>query len=314
MSQRRTSKLTIIFDLETTGFSPFPLFSDYHKIIQICAKCIETNAVFNEFVNPGFNDIPPKSVQTHNITIKDVKNAFPINNVLERMLRFFAIEKYDTVYMVAHNCYAFDQIILLKEDVGGIIPPNVVFWDTLPWLRKNIPNMESYSLENLYKSFYGEAFKNSHRADADVMALERIFKDHIVQIHEEDGDRLNNVLCNIRFIGPWRASQLFKKANVTDIKQLITFAHSFNDKKGFDAWLRNALNMRNVSQRFFAVSVVFGVDLWDKQLWDYINIEGKEDCINSVDYYVKYKYVLALPPPCKLEYQKGLREILINLS
>ena len=95
---------------------------------------------------------------------------------------FFQFHKYDIVEMIAHNNTNFDQLILMKEYKHvdeRFLPSNVVFWDTLPFLRDMYPTEKSFSLPILYESFYKDKFVNAHRADADVKALIRIYVDKI---------------------------------------------------------------------------------------------------------------------------------------
>ena len=97
MKSKSRSKLTIIYDLETSGFCPMPMFSNYHKVVQICALCVETGQIFEEFVNPGFKGgVPLPSTAIHNISTEEVENAPPIDMVLERMYRFFRFDKDET--------------------------------------------------------------------------------------------------------------------------------------------------------------------------------------------------------------------------
>lgn len=312
------TKITIIWDLETTGFCPMPLLSKYHRVIQICAQCIETGQMFDEFVDPCFvGGIPPASSAIHKIFNSDISNALPINDVIRRMVSFFSFGDYDIVEMIAHNSTYFDEIILKKEDTMASLPSNVVFWDTLPWCRENFPTMTSYSLGDLYKAFYKVDFENAHRATADVTALKRIYVDHIKTKREipltvldiKRQEVLRECITSIRFMGPWRATLCYKKAKIETVSQLISFAAKkiMVHKKAFDMWLRDEIGIWNVSQRLFVISRVVGIPPWKEELREYIVGEG--DCIDCVDYYIKYRYVLSTTPPNHCLYNRGLMNI-----
>lgn len=321
-------RITIIYDLETTGFKCMPTFSHYHKIIQICAQCLETGAHFESFVNPGFKgEIPPASTKVHNITREDVKDAEQIDVVLRKMYDFFEFEKYNTVEMIAHNNDQFDKLVIMKEYKNlGIdeVPANVSFWDTLPWLRSNYPGlgMGNYNLEKLYMYFFTEAIANAHRADADVAALVRIYKEKIaptrVVDQETEKDILFNLVYNecltsVRSIGPGRANLLYTKANVQTVSGLKEFANEFllkGDPKGFDHFLKTKIYIGNVTARMNVIATVYEIPVWFDQIFDYMTLERTdEDCLDAVDYYVKYKYVLNEPAPKQQIYNRGMIKV-----
>jgi DNA polymerase III alpha subunit (gram-positive type) len=327
------SKITIIYDLETTGFCPMPMFSNYHKVVQICASCIETGDIFNEFVNPGFEaGIPIPSTKIHNISSADVCDALPIDIVLENMYRFFSFEKYDVVEMIAHNNTYFDKLMLMKEyktvKNDKYLPDNIIFWDSLPFLRQNYTSLTSYSLGDLFKSFYKSELANAHRADADVRALQAIYLDFILPLKNDDDDvmtendiikkRVNDdCITNIRFIGPWRANLCYKYEKIETVSQLTLFAQKLNGNgnlKAFDSWLRDTLNIFNTTQRYFIVSTILDIPIWDDYMTKFINTIDIEDCIDAVDYYIKYRYALNKKPPNYCIYNRGLMNLFHRIS
>lgn len=330
MRTKSRSKLTIIYDLETSGFCPMPMFSNYHKVVQICALCVETNQVFEEFVNPYFEGgVPLPSTAIHHISTEDVEHAPPIDLVLERMYRFFRFDKYDTVEMIAHNNKYFDELMLMKEyktvNNDSVMPSNVEFWDTLPWLRMNYPKFKSFKLGDVYREFYKKDFDNAHRADADVKALKQIYVDKI-QPHRSDEITEEEIikkavydecLTNIRFLGSWRASLCYQKAKIETVTQLVQFATDMiknNGDKSFDRWLRDEIGIWNVTQRFFVVSKVLGIPPWFDEIKMFIDLNGEEDCIDCVDYYVKYRYVLNEKAPNQCMYNRGLMNVFHKIN
>lgn len=314
------SKLTIIYDLETTGFCPMPMFSNYHKVVQICALCVETDQVFEEFVNPGFKGgVPAPSTAIHNIGASHVAAAPPIDLVLERMYRFFAFDKYDKVEMIAHNNKHFDQLMLMKEyksvENDRYLPDNVVFWDTLPWLRNHFPGFKSYSLGDLYKTFYKKDLENAHRADADVKALKAIYVDFIVPSRGNDASEqpaCQDCLTSVRFLGPWRAMKCYTTEGIETVSQLAAFAKNrtaHGDLKAFDRWLRDTVGIWNITQRFFVVSAILDIPPWLDDIRQFIDTVSDEDCLDCVDYYVKYRYVLNQRAPNQCLFNRGLMNV-----
>lgn len=317
--------ITIIYDLETTGFKCMPMFSKYHKVLQISAKCVETGLTFNSFVNPEFKgEIPPASTKVHNIKKSDVEGADTIDVVLRRMYRFFEFDKYIAVELIAHNNNYFDKLIIMKEYKNmGVdeVPSNVVFWDTLPWLRTNYPNLVSYSLGELYKYFFKKEIQNAHRADADVDALMDIYIKYIAP-HRNNRESETEILfrmvyedclTSIRYLGPFRADKCFYSNKIETVKQLKEFANSFlqrGDPHGFDTWLKEAVGVGNITHRMFIVSHVYEIPIWFDELLHFLKIERTdEDCLNEVDYFVKYEYVLNERPPKPQIYQRGLMKV-----
>lgn len=326
----KTNKLTIIYDLETTGFCPMPTFSNYHKVVQICAMCVDTGKIFNEFVNPKFKGgIPHPSTPIHNITTKDVENASTIDIVLKQMYKFFEFDKYKVIEMIAHNNTYFDELVIMKEyktvktDIN--LFSNVVFWDTLLWLRSNIPGLKSYSLTDLYKHFYKKKLDNAHRADADVKALLAIYRDFILpnRVYELTTEEMiskaitDECIVSIRFMGPYRASLCYTTEKIETVSQLVKFALdmvSNGNLKAFDKWLRDKLGIWNITQRFFIVSRVLDIPPWFDELRQFINLQADEDCIDCVDYYIKYRYALNTVAPNKCLYNRGLMNVFHKIN
>lgn len=319
-------RLTIVYDLETSGFRGMPMFSHYHKILQICAKCVNTGKTFVSFVNPHFRgNIPPYSTKIHNIRKSDVVNAKPIDQVLRDLYDFFEFDKYVDVELIAHNNDFFDKLIIMKEYKNlGVdeVPTNVVFWDSLPWLRANYPSLTSYNLGNLYQHFYKENISNAHRADADVDALVRIYKDKIEpkrligsETEEEMLFKMVYDMCltSVRYLGPSRANKCFYLEKIETTKDLKEFAESFilkGNSKGFDMWLMMKMNIKDITHRMFIVSYVYDIPIWFDEIFTFINVRyGDEDCLSSIDYYIKKRYVMNTKEYKASLYYKGLIDV-----
>ncbi len=155
----------VVFDIETTGFSPLK-----NKIIEIGAVRIKNGEItetFDEFVNP---EVPiPFTIQ--NLTgINDsmVRDADTIDKVLKRFLDF----AHDAV-IVAHNA-AFDTSFIIKNarDLSLSFDKTVV--DTLGMGRFLLPELNNHKLDTLAEELK-VSLENHHRAVDDATATGEIF-------------------------------------------------------------------------------------------------------------------------------------------
>ena len=320
MSRRRCSKLTIIFDLETTGFAPMPMYSKYHRVVQICAMCLETQAFFAEFVDAGL-DIPKASTSTHKIHTRHIQRAADTPTVMRRLFKFFNFDAYDEVIMIAHNCRWFDQPVLLKEyyNIGGLhVPTNVQFRDTLPWFRKKFAGLRvGFSLGALHKHFFGTEIKNAHRADADVKALSRLYTDVVVprgSLDEVDKHQaiIDECLTSLYYIGVHRACQFVTKLGIQTVSQLRTYwkTHTLARPTSLDDFLIDEMGILNVTHRMIIITQILEIPAYTDEIRPYLNIYVEDsDCLDCVDYFVKYRYFLNEPAPNKCHYQRGLMAI-----
>ena len=279
--------LTIIYDLETTGFQGLPMFCDAHQILQICAYCIEYDKTYESFVKPiGIKEIPPQSTAIHNITepgSKDIKTVF------QELLNFFGNP--DEMRFVAHNNNYFDELIL-RRALNNEIPENIVFFDTLPYLRKNMPGKKSYRLGDLYENLYNKPLENAHDARADVYALAKIFNDYIkIEDKEASPKRrrieeiTKDVLTSIRFIGDYRARLIIENTSLDTVTKFKS--HWANkDAKELDHFLFHIVRIKDVTQRRFVVAETLGLTVWD----DNIMSQNMHSIHDDIEYYVLFRY------------------------
>lgn len=321
MTKRRSSRLTIIFDLETTGFAPMPMYSKYHRVIQICAMCLETQAFFAEFVDAGL-EIPKASTATHKIHTRHVQRAADTPTVMRRMFKFFNFDAYEEVIMIAHNCRWFDQPVLLKEyyNMGDTeyVPTNVKFSDTLPWFRKKFVGLKvGFSLGALHKHFFGSEIKNAHRADADVKALSRLYNEVVVprgglDIVDEHQAVVDECLPSLYYIGAHRAWQFIDLLGVQTVSQLRTYfkTHVLAHPTALDDFLIDHMGLRNITHRMLIITQILEIPAYTDEIRPYLNIYVEDgDCLDCVDYFVKYRYFLNERAPNQCHYQRGLMAV-----
>lgn len=257
----------IVFDFESTGFAPMNLYSRYNRVIQISAKSLSRNGkMFDSFVNPGFT-ITKWSQAIHHIGNEHVSGAPSWKEVWQQFLDFFKLPDGEVFYMIAHNCYGFDQIMMEKEFAlnGMKLPDNIRFIDTLPIFKDTFPAMDSYSLGNLYKFFYnGLEIQNQHRSDSDVHALRAlvldILKDNIVLCKGDERSCHNvNRFSDICYMGLYRSHVFNEITGLRDVHDLRRHLQKNNiSPKEFFLWISKTIKIDNPSQAMHITGIVYG--------------------------------------------------------
>ena len=166
----------IVFDLETTGFSPIK-----DKIIEIGAVKVEKGEIterFSTFVNPQI-PIPFKITQLTSITDTMVLDAPPIEEVLPRFLEFVG----DGV-LVAHNA-PFDVSFIEQNCRYQDIQPDFTSVDTVAMARVLLPTLSRFKL-NIVAKALNISLENHHRAVDDAGATAEIFEKFVEMLAERD--------------------------------------------------------------------------------------------------------------------------------
>ena len=166
----------IVFDLETTGFSPIK-----DKIIEIGAVKVEKGKIterFSTFVNPQI-PIPFKITQLTSITDTMVLDAPPIEEVLPRFLEFVG----DGV-LVAHNA-SFDVSFIEQNCRYQDIQPDFTSVDTVAMARVLLPTLSRFKL-NIVAKALNISLENHHRAVDDAGATAEIFEKFVEMLAERD--------------------------------------------------------------------------------------------------------------------------------
>ena len=173
----------VVFDLETTGFSP-----EKNKIIEFGAVKVENGEItgrFSEFVNPGI-PIPYRITQLTGINDDMVLGADPIDKVLDRSLEFSK----DCV-LVGHNV-GFD-IGFVRENckrLGHECPFTTM--DTLGIARALLPGHAKYTLDAVAK-ILGVSLDNHHRAVDDAECTAGIFRKFLPMLAEREADTFEKI-------------------------------------------------------------------------------------------------------------------------
>ena len=298
-------KKTIIYDLETTGAVGFLMWSGCHQILQIAAYCIETQECFESLILPkGIKEIPPQSSDIHHI-YEPGQNS--MEDVWDDLLELFGKE--NEFVFVAHNNNGFDEPMLRRHVV---IPDNITFFDSLPWLRTNLPDKESYCLGDLYKNLFNEELDGAHNALVDVKALARIYETNILpnlRNSKSEDPKIKrireNVLTSVKYLGPYR-SMLICRAGFDSVSNL--YEHFIDKGNQFDKFLYSVVKVKDLSHRRSIIAEVLNLKVYDDN--EMSNFMVKLD--NDIDYYIKHRYFTGLVENEKKDnkrYNKGLFQL-----
>lgn len=173
----------VVFDLETTGFSPIQ-----DKIIEIGAVKVERGVIterFSTFVNPKI-PIPFKITQLTSITDDMVVDAETIDVVLPKFLDFIG----DAV-LVAHNA-GFDVSFIEQNCRYQEIEREFISLDTVALARGLLPTLSKYKLNVVAKAL-NISLENHHRAVDDAGATAEIFVRFVEMLKEREIDTLKEL-------------------------------------------------------------------------------------------------------------------------
>jgi DNA polymerase-3 subunit alpha (Gram-positive type) len=174
----------VVFDIETTGFSPLTC-----KIIEIGAVRVEAGQIverFSTFVNPQV-PIPFRIEQLTSINDAMVMDAPVIEEVLPRFLDFC-----EGAVMVAHNA-DFDMSFIMENCNRQGISHDFTYVDTVGMARFLLPALNRFKLDTVAKAV-GVSLQNHHRAVDDAACTAEIFVKFVEMLEEReifDVDELN---------------------------------------------------------------------------------------------------------------------------
>ena len=176
-TKKRPSKLSFIFDTETTGL-PLPEGADLKAqpyIIEFYGVLYDHTTkrnlkAYHTFIKPPIA-IPPIITRITGLSDKDVATAPNFKKAFSMMIKG-AVEKADI--LVAHNL-TFDMT-MLKNDMART-------GQTLTWPKRRLCTVEAtefihgyrIGLGNLHEYLFGDVPPKAHRAQEDVVTLLRCY-------------------------------------------------------------------------------------------------------------------------------------------
>ena len=173
----------VVFDLETTGFSP-----ETNRIIEIGAVKVQNGKIvdkFSTFVNPQV-PIPFRIEQLTSINDSMVIDAPVIADILPEFMKFC-----EGCVMVAHNA-DFDMSFIKKNCQRLDIPCKPTIVDTVALARVLLPNLNRFKLDTVAKAL-GVSLENHHRAVDDAGCTAEMFVKFIEMLRERGMSTLDEV-------------------------------------------------------------------------------------------------------------------------
>ena len=213
----------VVFDLETTGFSP-----EKNKIIEIGAVKVVDGKItdrYSTFVNPK-EPIPYKIENLTNINDSMVENAREIHEILPEFLEFC-----EGCVMVAHNA-GFDMSFIKQNCINMNLEREFTVVDTVGLARMLLPALNKHTLDAVAKAL-GVSLENHHRAVDDAQATADIFVKFIPMLEERDVkllDDINNISIlsekRVKKLPTYHAIILAKnEVGRVNLYRLISFSH-----------------------------------------------------------------------------------------
>ena len=173
----------VVFDIETTGFSPVN-----NRIIEIGAVKVEKGKItdrFSSFVNPDV-PIPFEIEKLTGINDSMVMDAPFIEQVLPEFLAFCG-----GAVLVAHNA-SFDMGFIKENARRQNMAREFTYVDTVGIARILLPHQAKHTLDAVAKTL-GISLENHHRAVEDAEATAEIFVKFIPMLKEAGADTLAKV-------------------------------------------------------------------------------------------------------------------------
>ena len=173
----------VVFDIETTGFSPVN-----NKIIEIGAVKIREGEItdrFSVFVNPGV-PIPFEIEKLTSINDSMVMDAPPIEVILPQFLDFCQ----DAV-LAAHNAN-FDMSFIMENAKRQGISRKFTFVDTLGIARVLLTHQAKHTLDAVARTL-SISLENHHRAVDDAECTAHIFLKFSAMLRERGADTLSRI-------------------------------------------------------------------------------------------------------------------------
>ena len=173
----------VVFDIETTGFSPVN-----NKIIEIGAVKIQQGEItdrFSVFVNPGV-PIPFEIEKLTSINDSMVMDAPPIEVILPQFLDFC-----QNAVLVAHNAN-FDMSFIMENAKKQGLLRKFTFVDTLGIARVLLTHQAKHTLDAVAKTL-SISLENHHRAVDDAECTAHIFLKFSAMLRERGADTLSRI-------------------------------------------------------------------------------------------------------------------------
>ncbi|MDO4513814.1 MAG: PolC-type DNA polymerase III [Lachnospiraceae bacterium] len=173
----------VVFDIETTGFSPVQ-----NRIIEIGAVKVKDGGVldrFSTFVNPNV-PIPYRIEKLTGINDSMVMDSPQIDVILPQFLSFC-----EGCVLVAHNA-GFDMSFIIENAKKLGLDAVFTDVDTVGIARMLLPSQAKHTLDAVAKTL-NVSLENHHRAVDDAEATAEIFLKMVPMLLEEGADTFQKI-------------------------------------------------------------------------------------------------------------------------
>lgn len=224
------------YDIESSGLNVYE-----ESILEISFTDFDTQqSILHIYVLPS-NGKKITNSNIHKIDEKvlEEKNALRIDDALNLINETLKKEYGNKLIVLgAHNNFGFDQNLLESEYYRADLSPpkNILFFDSIPFIKKYFPDFKSYALSSCFKSIMGRDIKDSdelHTASYDTKCLTelvhrcfnillnqyklRVKLDDFVRYSVFDKRYLNQ---NIKLTG-FRNSNYLERKGIKNIRSLL---------------------------------------------------------------------------------------------
>tara|TARA_B100000161_G_scaffold229805_1_gene176888 strand:- start:3947 stop:4786 length:840 start_codon:yes stop_codon:yes gene_type:complete len=156
------------------------------RIWEICVYSCRTMQVFHRVIDPNpkmsvFPEPPLKSIPRLTRDFLSSEGALPFSAVFPMVIEWIHDQLRQTPgaipVLISHNTFRSDKPILENECKRHKIPLPYqwYFFDSL-FFSRDCMHVKDYSLNGLYRHFFGRDIENMHRAMTDVMACREILQ------------------------------------------------------------------------------------------------------------------------------------------
>ena len=178
--------IPVVYDLEYSGNLTKNLAKNC-SIWEIAAK--SGTKTFYCLINPYMSKdiVHPPVHERYKMPTKEEfekKNAVSFEEGFTLFIVFLnslLVAEDQHILLMSHNGFRGDKPVLENEIMHHelahkILHLKLYFFDTLYFIRKQLPSLPSYSISKLYFTLFQEKMKEEHTAMGDVQALEKILK------------------------------------------------------------------------------------------------------------------------------------------
>ena len=279
----------VVFDTETTGFTPF-----VDQMIEIGAVKIKNGVItdrFDELINPN-RKLPDKIVELTNITDEMLEDKDTEENVTKKFIAWVK-----DAPMVAHNAkfdIGFIEAAYSKYNLGEFT--NTVV-DTMSMARMLYPNWKNHKLSTLVKNLEVPWDESAHhRADYDSEGTAIAFYKMAKQADKMNIETTTKLYASvnqeelIKFSKPFHMNVLVKnKVGLKNLFKIISYANTKYLFKNSEPKLpRKELDT-------YREGLLFGSGCVNGEIFNEAFTKEDEELAKMMQY---YDYIEVQPPEC----------------